>query len=113
MLSPDEIIMLLDLSLKVAYLWYRGNIYQPTIGTAMELPVSVMVVNLVMEDMEERALSTCEPPPLFWKRYVDDVCAALSQAKVGSFTEQLDSIEPTIQFTVELEIDNKLPFPDT
>ena len=112
MLSADEVITLLDLCLKATYLCYRGNFYQQTFGTAMGSPVSVTVANLVMEDVEERALSTCESPPLFWKRYVDDVCAALPQANVGSFTEHLNSIEPTIQFTVELETDHKLPFLD-
>ena len=38
----------------------------------MGLPVTVTVADLVMEEVEERALSTCTHKPLFWKRYVDD-----------------------------------------
>ena len=37
-------------------------------------PVSVTVANLVMEDVEERALTTAGIVPRFWKRCVDDTC---------------------------------------
>ena len=37
----------------------------------MESPVSVMVANLVMEDVEDKALAT-DVPFRFWRRYVDD-----------------------------------------
>ena len=40
-------------------------------GTAMGSPVSVIMANMVMEDLEERALTTLTNPPLFWKRFVD------------------------------------------
>ena len=38
---------------------------------AMGSPVSVTVVDLVMEDEEQRALSTFPTLPRFWKHYVD------------------------------------------
>ena len=65
--------------------------------------VSVTVADLVMEDVEQRALSTFPNPPRFWKRYVDDTCVALQSDKVKAFHLHLNSIEPTIQFNLELE----------
>ena len=76
-LTVDEVISLLEFCLSATYLAFRGAFYQQVFGTAMGSPVSVTVANLVMEDMEARALSMFTPPPLFWKRYVDDTCCAL------------------------------------
>jgi len=41
-------------------------------GTAVGSPVSSIVANLVMENIETRALETFAEPPRLWKRYVDD-----------------------------------------
>ena len=71
-LSPDEVVILLTFCPNATYLSYRGGWYQQTFDTAMGLPVTVTVADLVMEEVEERALSTCTHKPLFWKRYVDD-----------------------------------------
>ena len=49
---------------------------------AMGSPVSVTVANLVMEDAEQRALSSYPSPAPFWRRYVDDTLTALPQDQV-------------------------------
>ena len=113
MLSVDDIISLLSLCLKATYFSFRGVIYQQVYGTAMGSPVSVVVANLVMEHREEKALSTFSSPPVFWKRYVDDVCTAIDRTKILAFLEHLNNIHPSIQFTHEMENSNKcLPFLD-
>ena len=76
-LSPDEVLRLLRFSLDATFVAYQGNWYQQTFGTAMGSPVSVTVANLVMEDVEERALASYPTPPPFWKRFVDDTCTAI------------------------------------
>ena len=45
--------------------------------------------------------------------YVDDTLTALPKDKVQHFHEHLNSIESTIQFTVEMEPEGTLPFLDT
>ena len=112
-LSPKEIIRLLEFCLNATYLCHQGRFFQQTFGTAMGSPVSVTVANLVMEDVETRAISNSTHTPFFWKRYVDDVCTALQKSHVEEFKDHLNTIEPTIQFTVELESNGKLSFLDT
>ena len=88
--------------------------YQQTFGTAMGSPVSVTVANLVMEEIEEVALSSYPgTPPRFWKRYVDDTCTAVPAESLTSLHEHLNSIDDHIQFTVEKEENGCLPFLDS
>ena len=110
-LTIDSIITLLEFCLKATYLRYQGCYYQQIFGTAMGSPVSVTIANLVMEDIE-RALTTFERPPRFWKRYVDDALTAMHPDTVQSFHDHLNSINPNIQFTLEVESDGTLPYLD-
>ena len=111
-LSVDEIISLLELCLNATYFAFRDTFYQQIHGTAMGSPVSVVVADLVMEDVESRALSTYPNPPKFWKRYVDDTCCALRSDTVQDFHRHLNTIEDTIQFTLEREAQAQLAFLD-
>ena len=67
-----------------------------------------------MEDVEQQALSTFERPPRFCKRYVDDALTAMHPDMVQSFHDHLNSINPNIQFTLEVEwqSDGTLPYLD-
>ena len=65
------------------------------------------MANLVTEDVEQRALTSCTVQLPFWKRYMDDTFTALPQEHIQN------SIEPTIQFTIETEVEGTLPFLDT
>ena len=63
--SVDDIINLLTLCLDATFLNFRGKVYKQVHGTAMGSPVSVVVANLVMEDVEEGALESFPSPPRF------------------------------------------------
>ena len=64
-LDVNEIMSLIDLCLNATYFGFRGRFYQQVFGTAMGSPVSVVVANLVMEDIEQQAISTFPRPPKF------------------------------------------------
>ena len=61
-LSVDDIVGLLTLCLK-ATLSFRRKVHQQVHGTAMGSPVSIVIANLVMEGVEERAFATFYCPP--------------------------------------------------
>ena len=102
-LEVDDIVALLELCLNATFMCFRGCFYQQCFGTVMGSPVSVTVANLVMEEIEERPLSTFSPMPRFWKRYVDDTCTAIQSDSINHFHDHLNSINANIQFTYETE----------
>ena len=76
----------------------------------MGSPVLAVIANLVMEDVEQRALASVPVSLSFWKRFVDDVISAVSRNEIDILLQHLNSIEPSIQFTVEREINGHLDF---
>jgi hypothetical protein len=61
------------------YYLITGLYYQQVFGTAMGSPVLAVIANLVMEDIEQRALASVSVSLSFWKRFVDGVISAVSR----------------------------------
>ena len=55
-----------------------------------------------MQEVEEIAITTAPVELKWWKRYVDDSDSCLKHNLVQSFHNHLNSINPCIQFTIEL-----------
>ena len=108
-----DIIKLLDFCLSTTNFQYDHEHYKQIHRTAMGSPVSAIMANMVMEDLEERALASLTNPPLFWKRFVDDVITTAKSGSTQTFLEHLNSVEPCITFTIERENESKIAFLDT
>ena len=67
----------------------------------MGSPISPIVANLFMEDLETKALATSTAPPTLWKRYVDDTFIIIHKAEKNNFLQHLNSIDDNIHFTCE------------
>ena len=111
-ISVTNIMRLLEFVLKNSFFTYEQEHYQQTFG-CLGSPVSATIANLVMEYIEERAISTATHPPRWWYRYVDDSHGCLKKDYVQEFHDHLNSVNPNIQFTREVEKDNRLSFLDT
>ena len=104
-----------DFVLNHNYFKHDGDHYKQIFGCAMGSPISPVLADLVMEEIEATAISTFSHPPKWWFRYVDDSHSCLRKDQVNEFHKHLNSINPNIQFTLELENTNGqgLPFLDT
>ena len=67
-LTVAEVLSLLKFCLNATYFIFQNHIYTQKYGTAMGSPVSVTVANLVMEDVEERAMEIYHTRIPVWKR---------------------------------------------
>ena len=106
-------ISLLKFCLNNSYFSFQGRFYQQTEGAAMGSPISPIVANLFMEDLEVQAIKTSSAPPALWKRYVDDTFTIIKKENRNSFLQHLNSIHPNIKFTCEkVREDGVMPFLD-
>ena len=79
----------------------------------MGSPVSPVVANICMEKIKEMATKTTTVRPKTWKRFVDDSFSIIKKNAVETFHNTLNSLDPSIQFTLEREHNGKLAFLDT
>ena len=103
---------LLNLCLTSTYFQYNGKHYKQLHGTAMGSPVSVVVAEIVMQNIEEQALATYTRTIPLWLRYVDDTFTAVHKDGIDDFHEHLHRQNADIQFTKEIEENGKIPFLD-
>ena len=102
---------MLTFSVETNYFGMGSNIYQQEEGLAMGSPLSPVLANIFMEYLEEMALGSTSLKPCMWLRYVDDTFILWShQEDVQTLLDHVNSIRPSIQFTMEKEQDNKLSF---
>ena len=113
-LTVDSIKQLLHLCLTSTYFMWNGRFYEQKEGAAMGNPLSPVVANIYMEHFETLAIESAKFKPATWLRYVDDTFVIWNegQDKLHSFLEHLNSMRPSIKFTMEVEEDRKLPFLD-
>ena len=113
-LPTDDIMDLLNLCLTSTNFQYNGKHYKQLHGTAMGSPVSVVVAEIVMQNIdEEQALATYTRTVLaLWLRYVDDTFTAVHKDGIDDFHEHLNRQNADRQFTKEIEENGKIPFLD-
>ena len=74
--------------------------------------ISVVVAEIVMQNIEEQALATYNEILPLWLRYVDDTITGVHENKIDEFHEHLNEQNTNIQFTEEIEENGKIPFLD-
>ena len=63
-----------------------------------------------MQSIEEQALATYKQIVPLWSRYVDDTFTAVHKDEIDTFHEHLNRQNADIQFTREVEENEKIPF---
>ena len=93
-LTLTDIITEVNLRLDNTCLYYRGKFYRQIFDVAMGSPISVIMANLVMENVKEGAMSTFLNPLKFQRRYVDDTFVIIKKKKLLNFITILMTLKP-------------------
>ena len=100
----EDVIKVVNFVLSNNFFSFEGQLYKQIHGTAMGTPMAPAIANLFMGLLEKRLLDNSPVPISYeeWKRFIDDVFLLwLHPAdKLDEFVEFVNSLHPTIKFTV-------------
>ena len=112
-LKKSQILKLIELCFSNNKFTFEGTTFQQGFGVAMGNALSPVVANLYMEFYETKILPKVLPSHVLWFRYIDDVlCLFPQDTNLDNFLMKLNTLNENIQFTVESEVGNSLPFLD-
>ena len=77
----------------------------------MGSPLSPIIADITLQDLEKRALNSLLFKPLFYYRYVDDIICAVHINDLDSLLNNFNSIHEKLQFIIEIG-HNKINFLD-
>ena len=110
--NKDAFVKLIEFNLHASYFIFRGAYYRQKSGTAMGNPLSPALADMVMNALLDDVLAKIDIPVPFVKKYVDDLLTVLPADKIEYVKNALNAFNPHIQFTYEVENDNRLPYLD-
>ena len=113
LLSPRQILDLLDILLHTTYFKFSGDFYQQTDGAAMGGSTSAIVSEIYMQSLETTAITTADHLPKVWERRLDDVFLIVHKIYLQELLEHINNLHLQTQFTKEEEDNSTLPFLDT
>src|SRR5580765_5024327 len=93
---------------KILFYFY----YRQTFGTPMASPLSPIIADLTLQDLESKALASLSFTLPFYVRYVDDVALAAPSSMLKDILKIFNSFHPRLQFTMEEGVDNRLNYLD-
>ena len=96
---------LLDVCLRTIYFQVGDKFFQQKEGMAVGSSLSPIVSNIYMEFFEKLVLNSAQYKPSLWLRYVDNTSVIWPHGPelLQNFLSHLNSLRPSIHFTMEME----------
>ena len=91
---------------------FNNIMYKQTDGIAMSSPLGPVLANIFVGYHEAQLFNSISKPCMY-QRYVDDTFAIFkTESDSELFFNKLNSLHPSLKFTMEKETDEMLPFLD-
>jgi len=106
MIPKGKFLIAVRMVLDSTFFTFNRKFYKQKFGTPMGSPLSPIIADLVMEDLETNALNNISFRLPFYYRYVDDIMLAVPHNKSKDVLDIFNSFHPRLQFIIELGITN-------
>jgi len=102
-ITKDEFIAAVQFIFDSTFFSFDNVIYRQIFGTPMRSPLSPMLADIVMQDLELKAMENLNFVIPVYYRYVDNILLIIPAEKVDIIVNSFSSIHSRLQFTVEYE----------
>lgn len=109
----EEFLYAIDFVLSSSFFMFEKVTYRQTFGTPMGSPLSPIIANITLQDLERSAVEILPFTLPFYYRYVDDILMAAPSCMFDTILKIFNSFHERLQFTMEEGVDNKINFLDT
>ena len=109
-LQKHQLTELLEIATSNQLFQFNSELFKQTDGVAMGSPLGPLLANVFMCHIENQ-LEQKNMIPSFYRRYVDDTLVKMPNAESATdFLQVLNSVHPSLSFTMELEHEGSISF---
>ena len=111
-LSKENFIALMKMATSETQFSFNNNMYSQIDGVAMGSPLGPTLANIFMGHLEHIYFNSNDMPIMYF-RYVDDCFVVFNNiSDCNRMFNAFNNLHKAIKFTMETEVENKLPFLD-
>ena len=92
------------------YFKFDNKYYKQIFRTPMESPISPIIADLVMQDLEVEIIKKLDFTVPVYYRYLDDTILFIPKDKINSIVDEFNNYHERLKFTFEIENNNSIPF---
>lgn len=92
------------------YFTFNNKIYKQIHGTPMGSPLSPIIADLVMQDLETTTLNTLNINTRLYFRFVDDILLCMHEDYVNLVFDKFNEYHDRLKFTIEREENRCISF---
>jgi len=112
-LSLNQLIYSIDLVLGSTGFAFNNWFYEQIYGSPMGSPLSPILADLVMDDLETFCMGSLDFVVQVFYRYVDDIFVIIPRTMLDPVLNFFNSYHPRLKFTCEIENNNTFNFLNT
>lgn len=111
-INEHEFIRAIQFVMLLTYFTFNNVIYKRIFGALIDSPLSPIIADLTMQNIEIKALDRIKYSIPIYFRYVDDILLAVPNDKINETVSIINSFQQKLQFTHKIQTNSGISFLD-